>query len=153
MKKNYILLTVLFAVLIFFSGCKSGGEKTDLSDYHQCGESWSVFSGETEYDVSFVSRNDNKMRIDIEVIKSPVNIEKICVYSKGYQVIYNDELRDELLFTGIMFIPVGYYELPIEENRVSFTLLTEKEDFNGYVNVTVESFLSYNNSAVRFKVY
>ena len=151
MRKKYFLLTALLIVLFGFSGCK----KTDLSDYHQTGESWSISCDKSEYNISYVSRNGNTMLVDIEVIANPVNVKNIYVYSKGYQVIYNGEFCYETVVSMPMFIPVGLYDLPIEENKVSFKIITEKEEFNGYVKITLENMPSYNgpSQAIRFYVY
>lgn len=155
MRKRYLFFCVLIIVLFVFGGCRIGSKKTDLSEYHQSGESWSISYNESEYNISYVSRNGNTMLIDLEIIANPVNSDKIYVYSKGYQVIYNGEFCYESVFVMPMFIPVGYYELPIVENRVSFEIITEKEDFNGYVKITLENLPSYNGpvQAIRFNVY
>lgn len=151
MKKNYILLTILLSVLFMLSGCNVGVEKIVLSEYHQCGETWSIFGDQSEYNVSFDSRNDNTMEIDITIVKTSVNYDKIYVYSKGYQVIYNGEFCYESIFSMPMLIPVGVYELPVEDNKVSFEIVTEKENFKGYIKITLEGLSTYGGAKQVFR--
>lgn len=155
MKRKYILLTILLAVLFIFSGCKFGGEKIDLDYYHQQGESWCISNDQSEYNIYYITRHDNTMQIDIDIFENPVNGNNIYVYSKGYQIIYNGELCYESVVSMPIFIPVGLYELPFEGNKVSFKIITEKEDFKGYIQVALENLPTSGGvkQALRFKVF
>lgn len=155
MKKKVILMIILLFVVIVFSGCGEGRNKIDLDDYHQCGEHWSITCDESEYNLSYISCNDSTLLIDIEIVDNSVNVDKIYVFSKGYKIIYNDEFCYESVVSMPMLIPVGLYELPVEGNYISFKIITDKQDFNGYVQVTLEKLPTYGGpkQAMRFKVY
>ncbi len=155
MKRISILLSILSATLIILSGCIFGGEKIDLNEYYQQGETWCISCDDSAFKVSYGSRNDNSVQIDIDVLKNLVNVNNIYVYSKGYRIIYNNKFCCESVISMPMFIPVGVYELPIEDNKVSFTIITEKEDFKGYIKVSIEETPTLDGvvQGIRFNVY
>ncbi len=125
--------------LLILCGCR----EPNLSNYHYVGEKWTEIVDDTIYTIDYYKEEDDWAYLtitrDTELLIDGEVIDKIYMKAGGLYTIDKvlaDNTKPESSFYFLVF-PMQYYV--IGHDNVANISLHAKDEFHGYVKISIES--------------